>query len=648
MKKILSGILAAIFALAACETIQPEGIGGSSSAPETYLFTASIGDKTRTSLEYNGTGYNVVWNEEDEIIIWNSLAFCGGYLDDKYEICVLKAGAGTQNGEFLGSIKADSYVALYCNRNQYKYPSDGFPQIDLPLNQNSKTSSDGTLLDDINNYQYPMIAISDSRNLVFNNLCSILKIGITGNGEIVNSIAITSKNGEMLSGTAVIKSLDDYGLLEFSQGSNSLIYRCYQTLTSTPKVFNIVIPAQYYAEGLEIEVFTDCGSMTLSTDTDLTTYRSRYYDIDIDFQAEVMPDGIYLVSRKSASDLNPYTAKKYALVETLTGRYEKFLYMYPNDLYTLESWKDGKVTSYGAYNHTEWETDSGYGYRMSTIVPIEESLYYITLPSQSYSELIHVVLNMDSESSSSPYLALMPARWSLRGTFNAWGAKEMTSYIYDSTHVQYRLTSVVFNSDKPEFKFDHSGQWNVIFSDGYECLTNLGYGADELIFNGPNIPVPEKGVYDVSLFWQLTEGSVTGGFSYQLDKTGELPAFDYSKCRLELVGTSVAEGIPDISSWQWGNVLMAYGDGYPHYENGAFIWLWLNAYLYDSSEISGADPGFKIRSVGNEMIASVPYVDYGINGFGGANITVEESGYYFVVFYVDAITGEMWHEINPM
>ena len=89
MKKILSGILAAIFALAACETIQPEGIGGSSSASETHLFTASIGEKTRTSLVYNGTGYDVVWNEGDEIVIFDSSVFSNGYEDGKFEKSVL-------------------------------------------------------------------------------------------------------------------------------------------------------------------------------------------------------------------------------------------------------------------------------------------------------------------------------------------------------------------------------------------------------------------------------------------------------------------------------------------------------------------------------------------------------------------------------
>ena len=146
MKKILSGILAAIFALAACETIQPEGIGGSSSASETHLFTASIGEKTRTSLVYNGTGYDVVWNEGDEIVIFDSSVFSNGCEDGKYEKSVLKAGAGTPHGEFMASIQADSYVALY---GAFVTSSDGFIGIDLPLMQNSKTSADGTLLDDI-------------------------------------------------------------------------------------------------------------------------------------------------------------------------------------------------------------------------------------------------------------------------------------------------------------------------------------------------------------------------------------------------------------------------------------------------------------------------------------------------------------------
>jgi hypothetical protein len=205
----------------------------------------------------------------------------------------LKSGSGTTEGTFAGTLEAESYVALYAD--DYTYPINGNPAIILPSTQQSY------FRDEENNiapYVWPMIAISDSKEFQFQNLCSILKVSLTGSGETLTQINVESKSGnEYLAGYFYVKSLDDTNMLEpYYSASTVINYRCNLTLSSDPVDCYIVVPAQYYSEGLSFTICTDRGNMEVSSGK-LTTYRSRFYDIPVDVEPVPMPDGVYLEPR---------------------------------------------------------------------------------------------------------------------------------------------------------------------------------------------------------------------------------------------------------------------------------------------------------------------------------------------------------------
>lgn len=295
MKKILYGTIAAILSLTACETIQQlenttetyqeEIPVAGQEMEDSVVFSANIGVPSKTYLEYNGRGYKTLWSEGDQILVWDTSCFEGGDITGMYEFCTLKKGAGTTAAEFVGSLHAESYLAVYA-RDNYG-PVDGYPRIGLPNSQQLIYKGDEP---NISDYSWPMIAASETKEFEFQNLCSIIKLSLTGNGETVSKIQIDSKSGnESLSGQFLITGIDDYGFLEPYSASPALYYYCNTTLTQDPLDCYIVVPAQYYSEGLTFTINSDYGAMSVSTD-ELTTYRSRFYDISVDFAPETISD----------------------------------------------------------------------------------------------------------------------------------------------------------------------------------------------------------------------------------------------------------------------------------------------------------------------------------------------------------------------
>ena len=282
--------------LAACEVISPvedkdaaidSSMPGVGAIADSVAFTATLGGQTKTYLDYNGYSYKTIWSENDRILIWDALS-----LDDEnteaYEFLSINGGAGTATARFYGTLQAESYVALYAS--DYAYPVDGKPLIYLsPTQYMRKYDGDYNVGDGC----YPMVAVADDRNFEFKNLCSILKVRITGNGEVLQNVRVSAPEGEYVSGAAAIyRNGEDFCLdfLEDSQVYNVYSYTNFvadEELSDEPVDCYIVVPAQTYAGGLEITVTTNEGTRKVSTGKSLTVQRSKFYDISIDFSTEL-------------------------------------------------------------------------------------------------------------------------------------------------------------------------------------------------------------------------------------------------------------------------------------------------------------------------------------------------------------------------
>lgn len=301
MKKILFGAVAAMIALAACETIQPveehlerpqENVSAgrpSEAGPvsDSVLFTASLGVQSKTYLDYDGNKYKTLWDATDKILVWDADCFATDNYDGCYEFCNLKSGAGTTQATFAGTLEADSYVALYAS--QYYMPINGYPAINLPVSQ-YVSDVDGET--NIAPYIWPMIAFSDNKDLEFQNLCSILKVSLTGNGENLRTVTVSAANGEPMSGVAIVYGNENSFEFQFIEDPDDdsvyswVDYYHSAELSDDPVDCYIVIPAQTYEGGLDVTIVTDQGYMSVSTTNPVTTLRSRFYDMSIEYASD--------------------------------------------------------------------------------------------------------------------------------------------------------------------------------------------------------------------------------------------------------------------------------------------------------------------------------------------------------------------------
>jgi hypothetical protein len=596
------------------------------------LFTASLGVQSKTYLEYDGYKYKTLWDATDNILVWDADCFATDNYDGFYESCNLKSGAGTTQATFAGTLEADSYVALYAY--EYYYPYNGYPAINLPAYQGTTYVNGET---NISPYFWPMIAVSDTKDFEFHNLCSILKLSLTGDGEKLSAIHVTSKGNEALAGDFYIN--DAYELVPYVNASIRLAYSCNFILSSEPVDCYIVVPAQYYSQGLSFTILTDRGNMEVSTG-ELTTERSRFYDVPIEVEPVPMPDGVYLEPRYAYS-LTPSNAEKFAMVETSPGVFGKFLTLESTqtDAYSIVKWEDGVKTVYAGYDYgTAGYGEHGYSYKWFSVVPFNEAVKYIFTDEHT---LYYVHLDFNNY-----WLELLPARWSVRGTHNNWDVTTMDIETSDFSHYTFAARGLVFSDFDPKFKFDYSWNWNI-----NEVSTNLGAGESGLAFDGADIQLGAPGVYDIELYWTLTGGSLSDGFSYKATKVEEADFIDYSYSKLELVGPSVVNGDTE-TVWNWGNALLASNGGYPSREGSVYTWTW-SVYLNNEEDtllsFPDAEPGFKVRTLNYDYSGGMPIFDYGYNQVDksksapvyayGTNILVEDSRWYEVVFSLNSRDG---------
>lgn len=277
--------MAAMAVLSACETIKlqdnvsPEdGVSGVDTE-KTQIFTATLGADTKVYLDYDSEQnvYKTVWHEGDFIYVID-------LEDNEWEQCYLVEGAGTTTGMFAGTIEADKYVAFYGNAVSI---DDGL-SIVLPEYQycltdwDDKTQSEQTRFD---RNVFPMVAESTTTEFAFQNLASVLKVNITGNGEHLTGLRIrTNDENTYVAGRAQVVLNTDIPSIEFeSEGITTLYYNVWQQLGPAPKELYIVLPAQTYEGGLTFEFETQNSKMVVNVTEDIELRRSRIRNMNIDY-----------------------------------------------------------------------------------------------------------------------------------------------------------------------------------------------------------------------------------------------------------------------------------------------------------------------------------------------------------------------------
>ena len=220
---------------------------------------------TKTSLSEPSSGlYKTLWTENDKIAVYAGASSTGAEFS-------LISGAGTNNGEFNGTIPSGSRLAVYpysiCGES-----SGSSIKVTLPEEQMYKPGN-------IPDNAYPMVAAPSESTLLFKNLCSVLKISMTGS-LTVNSVTFTANNSDIkVSGDASIDA-GKTALTMADDAGSRLVLKCDGVkLSGTATDFFIVVPSQTYTGGFALTIDTDKGKVLKTIKSDVTLKRSELYRI---------------------------------------------------------------------------------------------------------------------------------------------------------------------------------------------------------------------------------------------------------------------------------------------------------------------------------------------------------------------------------
>ena len=218
---------------------------------------------TRTEMSSLENGiYKNLWSDGDaiDVVIDNTNFY-------KYE---LTDGAGDIQGTFKGAGKGSRYTAIY-PAGIISEISGNSLILNLPEVQKYAENSFGR-------NSFPMIATSENTELSFNNLCSVLKVSLTGTQKVERIVFEPNAPNIYAAGEATVNS--DFSekprLVLSGTGPRSVKLDCPDVqLSETPTDFHLVVPAQTYEGGFTLTIFTDEGCMLRSTTEDILMERSQ-------------------------------------------------------------------------------------------------------------------------------------------------------------------------------------------------------------------------------------------------------------------------------------------------------------------------------------------------------------------------------------
>ena len=253
------------------------------------VLTATLerGAATKTHFEDPTDGiYYPYWTAGDELAVYvDGLPFA-----DKF---TLASGANTEKGTFSGKVSGNRYVALYPYGDRV---TDGLKgsvlSLVLPSEQSYAPGSFGE-------GDFPMLAVGSGNTLSFKNLCSVLKISVTGD-KAVRAVHFVAHDGSMyVSGPATVRTdYDSVPALVMSEGGSTRVtVKCpgVQLKEDEPEDFFIVIPSGTYYGGFSVEIETFSGTFTREVNSDITFGRSQFRYIKpfrCEAGGEIDPDDI--------------------------------------------------------------------------------------------------------------------------------------------------------------------------------------------------------------------------------------------------------------------------------------------------------------------------------------------------------------------
>ena len=316
------------------------------------------------------------------------------------------------------------------------------------------------------------------------------------------------------------------------------------------------------------------------------------------------------------------------------GMWEKYIWLEANKEFELILKEGEKSTIYGAnLEQQELTTDGSplLGYKGSLVIGQKMQV--------TESGLYHIVLDLNKDGAldltGKEQIIVAPVTWGISGDCNGWGMTETTPDIKSATEIVWTWENQEFSAGG-KFKFkDAKSSWKIVLDDAgaVKAHTNLGTDSKN---GGADIIVEASAIYTIKLTYTLAKGEIAKSYKYELIKTADVTAKDYSACVLELVGDAVVdqEGATPDATWSWGNV---YTMGTPSVSGKVYTWQAVGVQL-------AAAGGFKVRTEGFAAQGDIPAFDLGMNG---GNASVAADGLYVVTVVVDAATDTKTLTVTP-
>ncbi|MBQ6302046.1 MAG: leucine-rich repeat protein [Bacteroidales bacterium] len=196
----------------------------------------------------------VLWNADDRVSIFNKNTFNYEYKFTGEDGDNSGSFKKVPNEEFVTGNQLDYAYSVYPYQESTKISNDGAITVTLPAEQTFKANSFGKGAN-------TMIAVTQSDELMFKNLCGYLSVKLYGDNVTVSSITIKGNNNEPLAGKATVNaSIDGAPSLSFDSSATKEIKLTFETpvtLGTSPETattFWFVIPPTSFSKGFTLSV----------------------------------------------------------------------------------------------------------------------------------------------------------------------------------------------------------------------------------------------------------------------------------------------------------------------------------------------------------------------------------------------------------
>lgn len=256
----------ALTIISSCVRLAPEPVAGASFELTGILETEPA---SRTYIQ-GATGgiYYPYWSGDERLAV-----FCGGA--DVPAAFDLKSGKGTPTATFTGPSGGNGFVAFY--------PEEAIGDMTGKVLHFSLPAEQPYVPGSFGNGFFPMLAVSNTSTLKFKNLCSVLKVSLTGSTEVASISFIPNDPKASVCGSAYVQTdrFDDPVLTMEDGGGASVTLLCGGISLSedNPTSFLLVIPPGTYKGGFTLKIKTSEGTVFRTTDKDVVMLRSQLRSI---------------------------------------------------------------------------------------------------------------------------------------------------------------------------------------------------------------------------------------------------------------------------------------------------------------------------------------------------------------------------------